>query len=598
MQNNQSLYKNNLSISDYMIAYKNFRGTNNDLNPFKIAILASFTTNGFKEVLSVKCLELGISPEIYVGGYNQYSQEILNNESDFYKFNPNLSILFIDSRSIFGEDYFISPYSISDLERSKLVEVKLLEILKLIDNIKKHSSSHILIHNFEIPIHSPLGILENRRSFGFTESFKSLNRKIVEKFKNDPKVFVFDYDSFCSKLGKNRVLDEKMYYLADIKLNLEHIPSLCDEYFAYIKPLNSIMRKCIVLDLDNTLWGGIIGEDGLNGIKLGPTPEGKSYWEFQKFLLALFNRGIILAINSRNNLDDALKVLHEHPYMVLKEDNFAAMEINWNDKITNMRSIADELNIGMDTFVFIDDDSVNRELIRQALPEVLVVELPTDPSLYLKTIFKLNEFNNLQITEEDITKGKMYVEERKRKSFEKSYKKEDLTEYLNDLDIKVTIEEINDFNLPRISQLTQKTNQFNLTTKRYLEEDIKRFKEDSKYFVYCIDVQDRFGDYGITGMTIIKDCGHKWVIDSFLLSCRVIGRQIEKALLSHVLKIAKKRGAKFIIGKLIYTAKNIPSRDFYSDNGFKLVEKSETSEIWKYNLKDEYKIPEFIQIRT
>ena len=562
----------------------------------KIAILSSFTAKGIKEILFVKCCEIGCLPEIYVGEYSQYQQEILDAGSGLYKFGPDIIIIFIDTMAILGDQYF-NPYRISDKERKDWVDEKLKEIMSLIRKIKENSSAKILLHNFQVPLHSPLGILENKQKFGFIESIEELNSGLRGSFKNDSRVFVFDYDSFCSRVGKQNIMDYKMYYLGDIKIGWEHVPELCREYLAYIRPLMSMTRKCIVLDLDNTLWGGVVGEDGLEGIKLGNDPEGRPFMEFQKYLLSLFNRGVILAINSKNNMDEALAVLQKHPNMVLKEEHFAAMQINWNDKISNMKAIAEEISIGTDSLVFIDDDKLSREIIRKALPEVLVVDLPEDRSLYLKTLMDIDVFSSFHITEEDRKKGKMYAEHRRRKELQKTAT--DITEYLKGLGTVVTLEKSSSFSIPRISQLTQKTNQFNMTTRRYMEEDVKKFSKNNNFIVMSVKVEDKFGDSGITGAIIVEKNeknNSQWRIDTFLLSCRVIGRRIEETLLAHILKEAKKGKARTLIGEFIPTKKNIPARNFYKNNGFRLVKRCDGREIWEYNVAKEYNSPGFIRV--
>lgn len=584
-----------LSISDYFNLYKKLKNSKNfekNKKFIKIALLSSFTVNGIKEVLFIKCHELGIDCDFYVGGYNQYSQEILDANSGLHKFKPDLAILFIDARSIFGNNYLL-PYGMDDKQRKRFAEEKLQEIKSLVEKLKLNSKAKILLHNFEAPIFSPLGILENKQKFGFVESIEALNSELRGTFKNDKQVFVFDYDAFCSKIGKNNAIDYKMYHLGDMKLNLQYIPELCQEYMAYIKPLMSLAKKCIVLDLDNTLWGGIIGEDGLGGIKLGPAPEGRPFMEFQQYLLSLFNRGVILAINSKNNYDDAIEVFRKHPHMALKEDNFAAMQINWNDKIENMKALAEELNIGTDSFVFIDDDKANRQMIREAFPEINVVEMPEDYSLYLNTLMSLNDFNTLQITEEDKKRGNMYAQQRKRTKFQKS--STNLAEFLKSLNMVVTAEKANRFNIPRISQLTQKTNQFNMTTRRYMEEDIKKFSEDKNFLVFSVKVEDKFGDNGITGAAIVKKGKDAWNIGTFLLSCRIIGRKVEETLLAYIAREAKKAGAKRITADFIATKKNSAAKGFYKSSGFNMAKKENEKEVWEYDLKKDYNFPNFIK---
>ncbi|MBS3105525.1 HAD family hydrolase [Candidatus Woesearchaeota archaeon] len=585
-------------IADYFSLYRDVEGEIKRLQLqnskiIKIALLSSFTVKGVKETLFIKCCEIGVVPEIYVGDYNQYSQEILDSKGRLYEFKPDLIIIFIDTITLLGNNYLL-PYQISNEQRKAWVDEKLKEIVSLIKKINDNSSAKILLHNFEIPLHSPLGILENKQEFGFIESIEKINTGLRDAFKRDPQVHILDYDSFCSGIGRQNIMDYKMYFLGDIKIDLQYMPELCDKYLAYIKPLVQATRKCIVLDLDNILWGGIIGEDGIKGIKLGPDPEGKPFLEFQKYLLSLFNRGVALAINSSNNPEDALKVFREHPYMILKEEHFAAMQVNWNDKISNMKAIAEEINIGMDSLVFFDDDKLNREIVSNALPEVLVVDMPEDAALYLKKLMELNEFDTYQLTEEDRKRGRMYAEQRKRNKFQNAAS--DITGYLKNLKMVATIKKANSFSIPRISQLTQKTNQFNMTTRRYAEEDINKFSRSDNFLVLSVKIEDKFGDNGITGAVIVEKGNEGWRIDTFLLSCRVIGRKVEEVLLANVIEQAGNEGAKVLAGEFVHTKKNAPALDFYKNNGFKLASKDSGTEVWEYDLAKKYKSPDFIKV--
>lgn len=559
----------------------------------RIAILSSFNVSGIRETLLVKCLKLGFYPEIYVGEYNQYHQEILDSNSGLYQFKPDLLILFVDTRTVTGEVY-LQEYSVSDEERERWIKSTLEEAVSLVEVVKKNSKAKILIHNFEVPTHSSLGIIENRQPHGFRKAVKALNSKLEETFRTDDRTFVFDYESFVSRLGKDEAFDYKMYYLGDIRINPQAVPPLCDEYIPYVRAMLSKSKKCLVLDLDNVLWGGIIGEDGLDGIKLGPTPEGRPFLELQKYVLSLYNRGVILAVNSANNADDALEVFRNHPYMVLKEDHFAAMKMNWDDKISNMKSIAEDIEIGVDSLVFVDDSKVNRDMMKQALPEVLTIDLPDDSSLYLKTIEEVRAFDTLQFTAEDKRRGKMYAEQRKRQEYRSAVG--DITEYLKSLNTVVTIERANKFNIPRISQLSQKTNQFNTTTRRYLEDDVLRMANSDRFIVVSLKVDDKFGDSGLTGVAIVEKGSEKWRIDTFLLSCRVLGRKVEETLLAYIVDQARKEGAKTIVGEFIPTKKNAPAKDFYKNHGFRQLLGSESTEIWEMSLQDVYPYPQFIKV--
>lgn len=583
------------NINDYFKEYnliKNYMSLDTgQFKKIKIAVLSSSTINGVKEILFVKCYKLGIIPKILIGGYNQYAQEILDDNSQLYSFKPDLVILFIDIKSLLG-DVFFDYYQLSDEERSNLAETNIKQIKLLLAKIINNLNCKVVLHNFEVPVHSPLGIIDNKQKLGFIEFVKNINVEISKHFKKDNQIFLFDYDLFCSKWGKENLVDYKMYYLGDIKVGFKYLPSLCEEYISYIKPLMSLTKKCIVLDLDNVLWGGVIGEDGLEGIKLGHTPEGRAFLEFQKYLLSLFNRGVILAINSKNNPEEALNVLRAHPCMILKERHFASIKINWDDKISNMKAIAEDINIGLDSIVFFDDDKLNREIIKTAMPEVKVVDLPEDPSLYLKTLMEMNDFNSLYFSEEDKKRGEMYADQRKRLELNKTII--DISEYLKALDMVVTIEKANSFNIPRISQLTQKTNQFNMTTRRYTEEEIRKFVKEG-HLVISINVKDKFGDNGVTGVAIVKK-GKDWVIDTFLLSCRIIGRKVEGIILGYILKEAKKSDISKLIGEFVPTKKNAPAENFYKHNDFKLRAKKEDLQVWECSTSINYNYPEFVEV--
>jgi len=557
----------------------------------RIAILNSFTINGLEESLRVRCADEKIQSISYIGGYNQYMQEILDDKSNLYSFEPEITFLILDVRSIFGDNYFFS-YDISAQKRKEFVKNKTNELTDLVRSFMKKSNSKLVITNLLVPTYTSFGILETKYEYGFHEMICDFNSILSSNLRDESGVYVYDFDQFVKKYGERNVFDYRKYFFGDIKISLDHIPILAYDLMGYIKPMTGKNRKCIVLDLDNTLWGGIVGEDGFDGISLGPSYPGNPFVEFQRLLLALWKRGIILAINSRNNPDDALQVLREHPYMILKEEHFASIMINWNDKATNLKEIGKELNIGLNSIVFFDDDPVNRELIKSTLPEVLTVDLPNDPSLYPQTLIELNDFNVLQITEEDFKRGQMYTQQKARTELKNDIS--NLDDFLKHLEIKVTIKNANDFTIPRISQLTLKTNQFNLTTKRYQEEDIRKFANSSNKIVGCAQVEDKFGDNGITSVFIInKDNSLEWSIDTFLLSCRVMGRKVEDAILSTILQKAKDDGVQKINGNYIPTKKNMPCEKFLAENGFK-----KENNIWSYSLNNKIKIPQHLDVKN
>ena len=319
-------------------------------------------------------------------------------------------------------------------------------------------------------------------------------------------------------------------------------------------------KKCIVVDLDNTLWGGIVGEDGVEGISLSLDPPGNWYMAFQQAILDRQQSGIILAINSRNNPDDAWKVIRTHLNMVLKERHFAATRINWNDKAQNFRELAEELNIGLDAMVFLDDDPTNRALVRALVPEVETPELPSHPSDYVHFFNTLPYFESDAITDEDKLRGSFYVTERLRKEEEKrSTSKED---FLKSLSLDFTVYEDRAESLSRLSQLTEKTNQFNIHKQPLSENDISEYIRSDRHSVFHARLRDRFGDYGIIAFAVVRKEPLVWHIESLLMSCRVFGRGVEEAFLSLILSRAKAAGATEAKIRFVESEKNAPARDF------------------------------------
>ena len=575
------------SLSEYISLSKNIDDLKFD-KKLKVAILSSFTLNGLSEILHVKSSDLGIRYQSYLGGYNQYNQELLDSQSEYYKFSPDVTFLILDIRNFLGENFHF-PYNISDNERKLLVNEKINQIVNIIKCFEKNLNSKLIITNFNIPSYSPNGITETKSDFGFHEMIEELNRSLRNISKTHSSVYIYDFNHFVSKYGEKNIFDYRQFHVGDIQIALNFIPSFAYDLMSYIKPITGTNKKCIVLDLDNTLWGGIIGEDGFDGIELGHSSNGKAFVDFQKELLSLWNHGIILAINSKNNFDDAMKVINEHPNMILRKKNFASIQINWDDKAQNLKQIAEEINIGLNSIAFFDDDKINRERIKQEFPEVLTIEVPDDPSQFSLILKNLNDFNVLQRTDEDIKRGQMYSQQRERKELEKSIS--NLDDFLEQLDIKVKMKNSNEFLIPRISQLTLKTNQFNLTTRRYQEEEIRNFTNDHKFIVGCAQVLDKFGDNGITGVYIINKQDKIWSIDTFLLSCRIMGRGVENGILSQILIDAKHNGVEEIRANFIPTQKNKPAENFLPDFGFQ-----KEGDNWIYKLNNEIKLPKHLKV--
>ena len=547
----------------------------------KVAILSSFTINGLEEALRVKCAESDITCATYVCGYGQYNQDILDQSSKLYEFSPDIAFMIIDTRSVLST-LFYTPYTIPANDRRTYIDKRVADFVNLVKTFKNRTGSKLVLTNCSIPTYSPYGICEVRTEYGLKEMVYDFNARLSDAFRSDPQVFLFDFNSFVAKYGEINVLDYRQFLVGDIKVSLSYIPHLAEELMGYVKANLGVNRKCIVLDLDNTLWGGIIGEDGFDRIDLSLKPPGMAFMEFQRVLLALYQRGVILAINSRNNEDEALRAIRDHPFMVLREEHFATMKINWSDKISNMKEIAQELNIGLDSIVYFDDDPINRELMSKAIPQIKTIDLPDDPSLYASTLMQINDFNTLVMTNEDRNRGEMYRQEHKRTELKRS--SSNLEDFLKQLEIRVTMKKANNFTIPRIAQLTLKTNQFNLTTRRYQEEDVETLAQDHTKLIGCAQTQDKFGDNGITGVYIVNKnhVDKEWFIDTFLLSCRVMGRGIEDAMMGYILSKAKEEGVIKVKAEFIPTKKNKPCEQLLPNFGFR-----KEGEQWVYT----YNVP-------
>lgn len=561
---------------------------NEKKSKLKIAILSNFTIKGLKEEIEKRCKDILINVKIYEGGYKQINQEFLDEKSGLKKFEPEITFLVINNQFIIKE----SEINIiqNKEERVKYVNNKINEFIQIVNFFLDNISGVLVMSNLKQTSYSPLGINEDNVEFSIKDWINYFNDKIKSEFIKEDRIRIYDLNSFFHRFGENNIINDKLRYLGDIYISPEYISYLSEDLMGYIKPFVSKNRKCIVLDLDNTLWGGIVGEDGFNNIKLDDKPPGNTFLEFQKYLFALYKCGIILAINSKNNPEDALKVIREHPYMILREEHFACIKINWQNKVNNMIEIAQEINIGLDSLVFIDDDSLNRELVKENLPEVLVIDLPKDSSLYVRTLKSLNDFNTLQLTEEDYKKGEMYSHQRQRNELKR--KITNMDDFLKSLNVQVEIALATDFTIPRISQLTKKTNQFNLTTKRYTEENIKKFNGNPNYYVYGVNVKDKFGDNGLTGVIILNKNENKLIIDTILLSCRIIGRNVEKIMLYFIQEFARKNDFSKIIGEYVPTEKNSVCSDFYIENGFDVINQN------LFKLKDFNKIRNIDYIKT
>jgi HAD-superfamily phosphatase, subfamily IIIC/FkbH-like domain len=402
------------------------------------------------------------------------------------------------------------------------------------------------------------------------EALNQFNHDVIALTQKYNNVKVIDFSEFTSQYSADSLIDWKYYYISKIEINPRLSLAFEKWFLRRIEEVELKRKKCLTLDLDNTLWGGILGEDGTDGIKIGGDYPGNAFLNFQEGLIELSKNGVILTICSKNNEQDVFDAWNNNPFILLNQRYISSYRINWQNKAENIKELAEELNIGLDSFVFVDDNPTERELIKQMLPMVEVPDFPEKPyqipAFFASLVDKY--FRVYSVTEEDKNKTQQYKANAERKREEQKFT--DYSEYLSSLNIEIEILKANDFNLSRIAQMTQKTNQFNLTTRRYIDADIKSFM-DRGSFVYCINVKDKFGDNGITGCTIIDCSGKKCFIDSLLLSCRILGKGIEFAFMQTILLLLKKQGIEEIQSLYIPTKKNVQVCDFYDKMGFMLT---------------------------
>lgn len=565
----------------------------------RIALLGNATLDHLNSYLTVECFRAGLRPNIYVGGFDQYTQDLLDPGSSLYAFAPDALICAIHASRLFPQLHAY-PFDLSVEQRRAQIEDGLRTVEQLLTTFTQRSSALVLLHNMVAPQHPALGVADLRDEFGQQAMFNTINTRLAELARTAyQNVYIVDEERVQGRIGKRQATDPRLWLTARMGWSGPALASLAKEYMRYLKPYKALTRKCIVVDLDNTLWGGVVGEDGVEGVQIGADAPGNAFTALQQELERLWRRGVLLAISSKNNPEDALAVFERRPEMVLKREHFAAHRINWEPKAANIVAIAQELNIGLDSLVFLDDNPVERAKVRAELPEVLTPELPVDPAQYRQALLELDVFDTLALTNEDRRRNSLYVDQRARQELESSYAQAGSVEdYLAALQIEVEIAAVHAGTLPRVAQLTNKTNQFNLTTRRYSEAQITELLEAGAQ-VYAVRVLDRFGDNGLTGVAIIRPTDERiWEIDTLLLSCRVMGRGVETALLAFVLDQARQHGQAQVQGMLIPTAKNAPARDCYARHNFQLIASDpDGSERWALATEDTIATPTWLVVR-
>lgn len=555
---------------------------NAGFRPFRCALLSSFSIEFIQDAVFAYGYANGFLIDFYQTGFGAFRQEILDSGSGLYQMPVDLVILAVEGEDWQPDSY--ARYSPINSNRSLNIDNFKGELSALLNKFRIYSQTTILIHEFSQPNFNVLGIVDSLIENGQSCQVRELNDTLRQVCKQYADAYVLSYDTLVSRIGHDRWYDQRMKHYAKFPLTQEAVGALAREYMKYLRALKGLFRKCLVLDLDNTLWGGVIGEEGLDGIKLGPTYPGNAFVEFQQHILGLHDRGVILAVASKNNPQDVEEVFAKHPSMVLARSDFSAFEVHWNSKSESINRIASLLNIGLNHLVFVDDNPAECEHVRMLLPEVTVIQLPSKPELYGKALLEDGWFDTLSISAEDVRRSALYEQRAHAEALRET--STDLEGFYRDLDMTVSFSPINEKNLARAAQLTQKTNQFNTTTHRYSEGEITKRIHDPNWSLVVVSVNDRFGDNGIVGLVMAYLTDKELVIDTFLLSCRVIGRTVESAMLAYLCEIASSLDANSIRGEIIPTQKNAPVRDIFERHGFVSDGINEAGiSIWRFDCK-------------
>ncbi|MFM9997144.1 MAG: HAD-IIIC family phosphatase [Phycisphaerales bacterium] len=555
---------------------------NLSVTPCRVAFLRSFTVEPVLPLLRAAAAVNGIDVSAWVGDFNTYQQEVIDPSSRLYAFDPTVIVFAVQARDL-APDLWDGFTELPPGGAEAIVDRVLASYRSWIGAIRVGSKAHVVIHGLETPESAAAGVYDAQDSRGQAACIRRINAGLVELARQNTGVYVLDYDALVARHGLRAWHDERKWRTMRMPIAAPCLIYLANEWLRFLHPVTGRLAKCLVLDLDNTLWGGVIGEDGMHGIQVGLEHPGASYREFQRVILDLYHRGVILAVCSKNNAADAMEALEKHDGMLLRPHHFAALRINWKDKGTNLREIAAELNIGIDSLAFFDDNPAERELVRGQVPEVMVIEPPADPGLYARVLRECPLFERLSLSAEDRERGKFYAQDRQRAELEQAAGT--LEGFYRSLKQEVEFGAVTAATLARVAQLTQKTNQFNMTTKRYSEAEVEALAADPRWIVRWLRVKDRFGDNGIVGLAMAHEAERgRWEIDNILMSCRVIGRTVETAVLATLIEQVRAAGARAIGGWFIPTKKNAPAKDFYSQHRFTLTSEEGGKQRWEMDL--------------
>lgn len=561
----------------------------------KIAVLSNFTCDSVPHYLRAYGLRYGIWPTVYKADFNQYIYQLLNPESELYSFSPDITLCLLDEHALFDE--LDEEWGVDDV--AKAAETKLEQLEQLIQTFSQHNSGMLVLNSVPLSVERHQSVLDYKSKAKLSKEWRVFNAHLMGLAEKHKSVLVLDTEVLLPESGAKTLRDPRLSYYAGMQLSEEILAAMTHEAIHVSRSLLGMTKKCMVLDLDNTLWGGIIGDDGLHGIQLGDDVPGKVYVDFQKNIKRLSKQGILLAINSKNEKKNVLEAFQNHPNMVIREDDCVMIVANWDPKHENILAMKKALNIGIDSFVFFDDSPFEREMVRRYTPEVTVPELPADPTGYVRTLLSGGWFNTIELTQEDQKRTEIYKQQAKREEYRTE--SSSLEEFLHGLEIEVDLFSPESFTLSRLTQLNMRTNQFNMTTRRYNESQMALMAKDDCYQIIGFQSRDRFGDNGIIGSVIMEkqkeDGKTNWWIRNFLMSCRVFSRGIETAVMHALLNQAREEGVTHVWGEYKPSPKNGIVKHFFTQHGFELAGMDGNTQLFRHDLADIGNCPDWIVLR-
>ncbi len=547
-----------------------------------LAILSNVSTQFLAVAIRGYGILENIPISVYDADYNQIEMQLLDPCSEVYSFSPSSILLWLATDKLYEEFLDLPLEARSDFASSVMSKITMYW-----DLISQHGRINILQMNFTEIDDKVLGNYSCKVSSSFAYQIRKLNFMLAEAMEACNNVYPIDLLSVQIQVGAERFYDAPLYYNAKMTVSTDALPYVAKAVIDVQKALVGRIKKCVVLDLDNTLWGGVVGDDGMDNIEIGELGRGHVFTDFQRWLKQLKECGIILCVCSKNNEEIAKEPFEKHDEMILRLSDIALFVANWEDKVSNIRLIQKTLNIGMDSMVFIDDNPFERNLVRQMIPEIEVPELPEDPALYLGYLQKQNYFETASFTGTGLDRTKLYQAELERTKLMTSF--ESINCYLESLEMIGEARPFEESKYSRIAQLTQRSNQFNLRTVRYTDADIQSIASDPNYVTLYYTLRDKFGDHGLVGVIIMKKQNDDALfIDTWLMSCRVLKRGMEEYIVNCFMREARKRGYKHVYGEYIQTLKNAMVKDIYKNMGFNEI--SENNYVMAVDKYEEKKI--------